>query len=93
MYFFKAFLIAVILALVTSCGVKIKSDPVRVEVSKIEVDHKVTINPDTLRLYYLPKCQLELGPTAADEDINTCVEQKVVDFNEAFKMATIPTST
>lgn len=82
-----------ILALFTSaCGIKVSSDPVKVE--RVTVDHNININLQNVALYYRGVCELELtqpppAPPPTEEEIQACVDKRVIDFNNAYNFGGI----
>lgn len=71
----------------SGCGIKVSTDPVKVE--KVQVEHTVKINIQNIGLFYQGICELELAPSATDSEVAACVDKKVKDFLDAYNFGTI----
>lgn len=51
-----------------------------IQVDPIEVQHKVTFTD--MKVYFAAKCEEELGPGATQEEMNACIDDKIIEFVE-----------
>ncbi len=65
-----------------SCGVKVKSDPIRVD--PIKVEHRIILDTTELYKAYQQTCTDELPVGSTQEEINDCADTKLNDFIEKF---------
>ena len=62
------------------CGIKIKPEPVKIETSPIEVNHRIMLDTDALYEYYQIACESEVVDPSNQAQINQCADQKLNDF-------------
>lgn len=77
----KSLLLLLVFAM--GCGVTLHSDPVHID--PIQVNHTITINVQGLTSYYTSLCAVQF---TVQSDIAACVNEKIVEFNNAYNAAT-----
>lgn len=82
-----AYILSFLIILMSGCGIKVSTDPVKVE--KVQVEHTVKLNIQNVGLFYQGICELELGSGASDAALATCVDKKVKDFLDAYNFGSI----
>lgn len=65
-----------------ACGIRIKSDPIKVE--PIKVEHRIILDTEALYKTYQETCTTELPAESTQKEINTCADTKLNNFIEKF---------
>lgn len=74
-------IISLMCFLFVGCGVKVKSDPIKV--NPITVNHYVKVDAQLLQQFYTTICDSELISGYTQQELTNCVNNKINEFYAA----------
>lgn len=77
-----AYILIILLIFTSSCGLKVKTDPIKVE--PVDVNHKISVNIESLKDFYEGICISTLPNPHTQLELDNCINSKVEEFLTAF---------